>query len=95
MGFLSVVGTDLLGRVAGGLLAGWYYVDRMIPDRVSIVEEEKEDFSFPLPFFTTLSSDSQEVALGNESNIPADQITISGNQLFPCMPVMKALMRWD
>ena len=37
--------------VAGGLLAGWYYVDRMIPDRVSIVEEEKEDFSFPLPFF--------------------------------------------
>ena len=68
--------------VAGGLLAGWYYVDRMIPDRVSIVEEEKEDFSFPLPFFTTLSSDSQEVALGNESNIPADQITISGNQPF-------------
>lgn len=33
-------------------------------------------------FFTTLSSDSQEVALGNESNIPADQITISGNQPF-------------
>lgn len=76
-----------LGRIfwvgaAGGLLAGWYYVDRMIPDRVSIVEEEKEDFSFPLPFFTTLSSDSQEVALGNESNIPAEQITISGNQPF-------------
>ena len=76
------LGRIFWGGVAGGLLAGWYYVDRMIPDRVSIVEEEKEDFSFPLPFFTTLSSDSQEVALGNESNIPADQITISGNQPF-------------
>lgn len=39
-------------------------------------------FHFPFLFFTTLSSDSQEVALGNESNIPADQITISGNQPF-------------
>lgn len=66
----------------GAAAWGWYYVNQAVPDRVSIVEEEQEDFSFPLPFFTTLSSESREVALGNDSNIPADQITISGNQSF-------------
>ena len=76
-----------LGRIfwlgtAAAAAWGWYYVDRVIPDRVSIVEEEKEDFSFSLPFYTTLTSESKEVALGNESNIPADEITISGSEPF-------------
>ena len=42
----------------------------------------EEDFSFGLPLKATIISDSEEVSLGNESNIPADQITISGRQHF-------------
>lgn len=60
----------------------WYYADRVIPDRVSIIENEEEEFSFGLPLKATISSESQEVALGNESKIPADQITISGSEKF-------------
>ena len=60
----------------------WYYMDQAVPDRVSIIENEQEDFSFGLPMKATISSDSQEVALGNESNIPADQITVDGGQHF-------------
>ncbi len=60
----------------------WYYMDYKVPDRVSIITNEEESFSFGLPFGATLSSESQEVALGNESSIPADQITISGGQSF-------------
>ena len=60
----------------------WYYVDTAIPDRVSIVQDQEEQFSFPLPMNTTLSSESKEVVLGNESNIPAGEITINGSQPF-------------
>lgn len=60
----------------------WYYVDTAIPDRVSIVQDQEEQFSFPLPMNTTLSSESREVVLGNESNIPAGEITISGGETF-------------
>lgn len=60
----------------------WYYMDQAVPDRVSIIENEEEEFSFGLPLKATISSDSQEVALANESNIPADQITISGRDHF-------------
>lgn len=81
-GFYRWLGYICWFGTAGAAVWGWYYVDQVIPDRVSIVEEEREEFSFPLPFYTTLSSGSREVALGNESNIPADQITISGNQSF-------------
>lgn len=76
-----------LGRffwAAAAVAAGsmWYYADRVVPDRVSIIENEKEDFSFGLPLKTTISSESRQVALGDESNIPADQITISSGQTF-------------
>ena len=60
----------------------WYYLDTAIPDRISIVQDQKEQFSFPLPINTTLSSESEEVVLGNKSNIPADQITVNGRQPF-------------
>ena len=53
-----------------------------MPDRVSIIQNQEEDFSFGLPLKATIISDSEEVSLGNESNIPADQITISGRQHF-------------
>lgn len=60
----------------------WYYMDQAVPDRVSIIEYQEEEFSFGLPLKATISSESREVALGNESNIPADQITINGGQHF-------------
>ena len=60
----------------------WYYMDQAVPDRVSIIQNQEEEFSFGLPLKATISSDSKEVSLGNESNIPADQITISGKQHF-------------
>jgi len=60
----------------------WYYMDQVVPDRVSIIENQEEEFSFGLPLKATISSESQEVALGNKSKIPADQITISGREKF-------------
>lgn len=60
----------------------WYYMDQAVPDRVSIIENQEEEFSFGLPLKTTISSKSQEVALGNESNIPAGEITINGRDRF-------------
>ena len=61
---------------------GWYYVDRSVPDRVSVVQNEKEEFIFSLPWMATLSSESAQVSLGNQSDIPADQITVEGRDLF-------------
>ena len=60
----------------------WYSMDRAVPDRVSIIENETEVFDFGLPLSATLFSESQEVALGGGSNIPADQITISSSESF-------------
>ncbi|MCB7317240.1 SpoIVB peptidase [Lacrimispora sp. 210928-DFI.3.58] len=60
----------------------WYYMDHVVPDRISIIENQAEEFSFGLPVKATISSESQEVSLGNESNIPADQITITSGQSF-------------
>lgn len=60
----------------------WYYVDRSIPDRISVIENQKEELNFGLPLRTTIFSDSQEVALGNESNIPAGEVTIDSGQAF-------------
>ena len=79
-----------LGRLFGLSLAAamgyaWYAMDRAVPDRVSILENEEERFSFELPFAATILSESREVSLGGESNIPADQITISRNESFSMM----------
>ena len=60
----------------------WYQMDQAVPDRVSIIENKEEIFSFHLPVRTTISSENQEVALSAESNIPADQITISREDSF-------------
>lgn len=60
----------------------YYYMERVIPDRLSIVMEQEETLQFPLPVRVTLQSESEEVVLGNGSNIPADQITITQNQAF-------------
>ena len=36
----------------------WYYLERRIPDRVSVVVQEQEEFDFQLPFGVTLLSES-------------------------------------
>lgn len=58
------------------------YMERAIPDRLSIVLDQEETFTLPLPFRFTLQSGSEEVALGNGSDIPSDQITLTHEQPF-------------
>ena len=41
----------------------WYYVDRSIPDRISVAEYGQEEFTFSLPWRATVYSESEEVAL--------------------------------
>lgn len=60
----------------------YYYMERIVPDRLSIVLDQEETLRFPLPFRFTLQSGSEEVALGNGSDIPSDQITITHEQAF-------------
>lgn len=60
----------------------WFYMKRVIPDKLNIVAEEEEQFHFSMPFDVTLSSDSKEVVLSNGSNIPSDQIHLQVNQPF-------------
>lgn len=60
----------------------WYYMERQVPDRLSIIVQEEESFTFALPFDMTLSSESEEVVLGTRSNIPADQIRLRGTEEF-------------
>lgn len=60
----------------------WYYVDRRIPDRLSVVAQEKEEFDFELPFGVTLLSESEEVVLGNESDIPSNEIRLKIDEPF-------------
>lgn len=53
-----------------------YYVDRRIPDRLNVVANELETFDFALPFEVTMLSDSEEVVLGNPSDIPSGEIRL-------------------
>ncbi len=54
----------------------WYYLERRIPDRVRIVAGQEEEFRLELPFEVSLSSESEEVVLGNKSNIPAGEVRL-------------------
>ncbi len=47
----------------------WFYMKRVIPDKLNIVAAEEEQFHFSMPFDVTLHSDSEEVVLNNGSNI--------------------------
>jgi stage IV sporulation protein B len=61
---------------------GWYYLEKTIPRHISIVVHEQENFSFALPFDVTLTSDSEEVVLQNQSSIPSDQIRLKKDEPF-------------
>lgn len=58
----------------------WYYMERRIPDRISIVAEKEETLDLKLPFDVTLLSESEEVVLGNSSNIPSDEIRLKTDE---------------
>lgn len=60
----------------------YYAADRMIPDQVSIVADEEETFQFHIPGQATIWSESEEVVLGNGSNIPSNEIRIQSNEPF-------------
>lgn len=59
-----------------------YYTERVVPEHLSIVLDQEETFTLPLPFRFTLRSDSEEVALQSGSEIPSDQITVTREQSF-------------
>ena len=60
----------------------WYYVERRIPNHLSVVVKEKEEFDCSLPFDVTLLSESEEVVLGNQSDIPSDEIRLKVDEPF-------------
>ena len=69
------------GILVTAVFTGWY-VERMIPDHFSIVADQVESFRFPGLISSTLLSESEEVALGNGSDIPADEIKITRDDTF-------------
>lgn len=60
----------------------YYYIQRSIPDQLNVVVEETEIFQFPRLMKSTLLSESEEVVLGNDSNIPSDKINLQVGQPF-------------
>lgn len=64
------------------LVFTWFYMNRAIPDKLNLVVDETESFHFPLPVKVTLESESEEVVVGNGSNIPSDQIHLQINKPF-------------
>lgn len=58
----------------------WYYMERRIPDHLNLVVERQEELYLELPFDVTLMSESEEVTLGNASNIPASEIRLKADE---------------
>lgn len=78
------------------LLGGsYFYVKRLVPDRVNLVVEEKENFHFSFPFGVSLQSKSEEVLLSNGSNIPSDEIHLQLNQPFSMYAAKEGIYQLD
>ncbi len=58
----------------------WIYVKYAVPDQLNLVAEEEEIFHFSLPPGFTFESESEEVILGNGSNIPEGQVRIQNSE---------------
>lgn len=54
----------------------WVYTRYAVPDRLNLVVSEEEIFNFSLPPGVTLESESEEVVLGNTSNIPDGKVRV-------------------
>ncbi|MDO5415961.1 MAG: SpoIVB peptidase, partial [Lachnospiraceae bacterium] len=63
----------------------WYYMDRNIPDHLNLVSGEREQMQFSMLPHSTLEMKDAEVSLGNPSDIPSDQVRISGKEPFMMM----------
>lgn len=57
-----------------------FYVERRIPERFSMIAGEPEELNLELPFGVTMHSESEEVVLGNQSNIPAKEIRLKADE---------------
>lgn len=60
----------------------WYQIEHCIPDRISMVADEENEFHFRFPLDVTLMSGSEEVAIGNKSNIPSQEIRLQLDEPF-------------
>lgn len=60
----------------------YFYIKEMIPDQLNVIADEEQYFNLPIPLKTTIMSDSEEVVLGNGSNIPSNEIRLQLNQPF-------------
>ncbi len=60
----------------------YLYMEWVVPDRIHIVRDQEETLCIPMPVRYTLQSESEEVALGNGSDIPSDQITLAHDESF-------------
>ena len=54
----------------------YYYLRSQIPEKIHVVVGEKGSLSFSLPWGSTLETESEEVLLGNSSNIPKGAVRI-------------------
>ena len=54
----------------------WLYIRFAIPDHLNLVVSEEEVFDFMLPLGVTFESQSEEVVLGNRSDIPDGKVKI-------------------
>ena len=50
-----------------GTVGIWYYVDRSIPDRVSVTEHDQEEFTFSLPWRATVYSEIRAISRPSRS----------------------------
>lgn len=73
----------------------WFYLNEAIPDRLNLVVDEAESFHFPLPVKVTLESESSEVVVGNDSNIPAEQLHLQINHPFSLYSASEGIYRLD
>ncbi len=68
------------GMFAAALCLSWAYIRFAIPDHLNLVVSEEEFFHFALPPGVEFESESAEVVLGNESNIPKGQVRIDSTE---------------
>lgn len=58
----------------------YYYIRNQVPGKIHVVVGEEGTFRFVLPWGSTLETESEEVLLGGESNIPEGAVRIyTGN----------------
>ncbi|MCI8464873.1 MAG: SpoIVB peptidase [Lachnospiraceae bacterium] len=54
----------------------YYYIRNQVPGKIHVVVGEEGTFRFTLPWGSTLETESEEVLLGGESNIPEGAVRI-------------------